>query len=211
MISCVLAILGTPANATGNALNRRASLDEPAQVQIDPAPRVLGSAANGGAVLVLYLAARAHPGPVSQAARLGVAAGFRYGLTAAFTKGMAHQFNEGGISAVFAPWELYACVAAGLVSVWWLQNACEAGPLTASQPGITLVDPIISTLWGVVVFGEHVTHRTYRTQLALTPLPLIAGVAGVMVLSRPPGLRATQAGQGRALEGRRPDLTGADS
>jgi len=185
-MSCVLAILGTPANATGNALNRKASLDGPAQVQIDPIPRILGPAANGGAGLVLHLAARAHPGRVSRAALLGVAAGFCYGLTAAFTKGTAHQFNEGGISAAFASWELYACVAAGLVSVWLLQNACEAGPLTASQPGITLVDPIISTLWGVVVFGEHVTHRTHRTH-------------------------RTQAGQGRALEGRRSDLTGADS
>jgi hypothetical protein len=70
-----------------------------------------------------------------------------YALPAAYTKGMADQSNEGGISAVFSSWEPYACVAAGLVSVWLLQNAYEAGPMTASQPGITLVDPVISTLW----------------------------------------------------------------
>jgi drug/metabolite transporter (DMT)-like permease len=303
VISYVLAFLGALANAMGNTLNRKASRDEPAQVQfrlkmfadlvhrpawlsaiglmtvsfllasaalgtgqlasvqlvivlelpltliggsvllgarlgvrdwaaiavmtggvigllalLNPRPGpsttvaptlwILGSAANGGAVLVLYLAARAHPRPATRAVLLGIGAGFSYGLTAAFTKGMADQFNEGGISAVFSSWELYACVGAGLVSVWLLQNAYEAGPLTASQPGITLVDPIISTLWGVVVFGEQVNQGAL---LALTPLPLIAVAAGAVVLSRSLVLHVTQTGRDQAEEGRRPDLAGAGS
>ena len=305
MISYVLAFLGALANAMGNTLNRKASRDEPAEVQfrlrmfadlvhrpawlsaiglmtvsfllasaalaagqlasvqlvivlelpltliggslllgirlgvrewgaiaamtggvigllalLNPRPGpstavpaimwILGSAANGGAVLVLYLAAKAHPGPLVRAALLGAAAGFSYALTAAYTKGMADQFNEGGISAVFSSWELYACVAAGLVSVWLLQNAYEAGPLTASQPGITLVDPVISTLWGVVVFGERVNQGAL---LALTALPLIAVAAGAVVLSRSPVLRAAaQASEAGAGNGRHQrDLAEADS
>ena len=108
-------------------------------------------------------------------------------MTVAFTKGMADHFNEGGISAVSSSREPYACVAAGLVSGWLPQNASEAGPLTASQPGITLVDPIISTVWGVVVFGEHVTQ-------------------GPLLAPAPP-----QAGQDRTAEGRQSDLAGAGS
>lgn len=170
---------------------------------------ILGSAANGGAVLALFLAARAHPRPAARASLLGVAAGFCYGLTAAYTKGMTDQFNAGGIARVVSSWQLYACIAAGLASVFLLQNAYEAGPLTASQPGITLVDPIISTLWGVVIFGEQVNRGTL---LALTPLPLIAVAAGVFVLSRSPVLCVTQTGQDRTrAQQRQADLAGADS
>jgi drug/metabolite transporter (DMT)-like permease len=166
--------------------------------QQGPEPRVpallwiLASAANGGAVLVLFLAAKAHKHALSQATLLGLGAGLSYGLTAAYTKGMADDFNEGGISAVFSSWQLYACVTAGLVAVWLLQNAYQAGPLFAAQPGITLVDPIVSTLWGVLVFGEHVRQGAL---LYLTVLPLIAVAAGVFVLSRSPILHATATGK----------------
>jgi hypothetical protein len=62
----------------------------------------------------------------------------------------------------------YALAFFGVVSAWLLENAYRAGPLTASQPRITLINPVISTLWGVVVFGEQVNTGTI---LALTPLP----------------------------------------
>jgi drug/metabolite transporter (DMT)-like permease len=169
---------------------------------------ILASAANGGAVLVLFLAAKAHQHALTQATLLGLAAGLSYGLTAAYTKGMADEFNEGGISAVISSWQLYACVTAGLVAVWLLQNAYQAGPLTAAQPGITLVDPLVSTLWGVLVFGEQVRHGGL---LVLTALPLIAVGAGVFVLSRSPVLHVTAAGQDGPPPGRRPsDLARAD-
>lgn len=304
MISYVLAFLGALANASGNVLNRKASRDEPAEVQFrlklfadlihrrvwlaavgfmtvsfilasaalgtgelasvqlvivlelpltliggswllgsrlaardwasiaimtggviavlallhpQPGPTtgipaiqwILGAAANGGAVVVLYLAARAHPGATTRAALLGVACGFSYGLTAAFTKGMADEFGVGGVGAVVTSWKLYACIGAGLISVWLLQNAYEAGPLAASQPGITLVDPVISTLWGVVVFGEQVNRGIF---LALTPLALIAVAAGVLMLSRSPILHETQTGQEPGSTGpKRADLARTDS
>jgi drug/metabolite transporter (DMT)-like permease len=170
---------------------------------------ILASAANGGAIVVLFLAAKARRHALTQATLLGLAAGFSYGLTAAYTKGMADDFNEGGISAVISSWQLYACVTAGLVAVWLLQNAYQAGPLTAAQPGITLVDPVVSTLWGVLVFGEHVRQGAV---LWLTALPLIAVAAGVFVLSRSPVLHATANGPDGPPAGRRPaDMARADS
>jgi drug/metabolite transporter (DMT)-like permease len=170
---------------------------------------ILGAAANGGAVVVLYLAARAHPSATARTALLGLACGFSYGLTAAFTKGFADEFAVGGIGAVVTSWKLYATIGAGLISVWLLQNAYEAGPLAASQPGITLVDPVISTLWGVVVFGEQVNQGI---RLALTPLALIAVAAGVFMLSRSPILHETQTGRAPDSTGpKRADLARTDS
>jgi drug/metabolite transporter (DMT)-like permease len=162
---------------------------------ITPILWILTSAANGGLILVLFLAAKAHPRTATRACLLGLAAGCGYGLTAAYTKGMADEFISRGITGVLTSWQIYATVTAGVVSSVLLENAYQAGPLTASQPGITLVDPLISTLWGVVVFGELVNRGAL---LALTPVPLIAVAAGVFLLSRSPILHATQAGPAEA-------------
>ena len=140
-----------------------------------------GSAANAAVVAALYVTARAQRGPATRAALLGVASGFGYGLTAALTKGMASQFGAGGVTGVLSSWQLYACGAAGLTSTWLLQNAYHAGTLAAAQPGITLADPIVATLWGAAAFGEHVRQGWI---LLLAVIPLAAMTAGVLALSR---------------------------
>src|SRR5258708_4715427 len=104
-----------------------------------------------------------------------------YGLTAAFIKGVTAQFNADGVGGVLTSWQLYACGAAGLISTWLLQNAYHAGTLAAAQPGITLADPVVATLWGTVAFGEQVRHGWILLPAAL---PLVAMTAGVLALSR---------------------------
>jgi drug/metabolite transporter (DMT)-like permease len=159
---------------------------------IAPITWITMSAANIGALAVLVVAARAHSKPAVRASLLGIATGLGYGLTAAYTKGFADKFATGGIVGVFTAWEFYATIAAGVVSAFLLENAYQAGPLTASQPGITLIDPLISTIWGIVVYGETTNHGLL---LRLTVLPAIAVAGGVLLLSRSHVLRATQTGQ----------------
>jgi hypothetical protein len=36
----------------------------------------------------------------------------------------------------------------GLMSIWLSRNAYDAGTLAATQPGITLIDPVTSTALG---------------------------------------------------------------
>src|SRR5215470_5731188 len=148
---------------------------------VSPAIWLFGSTANAGVVVGLYLAAKAQRRPAGRAALLGLASGFGYGLTAAYTKGMAAQFDAGGVGGVVSSWQLYAAGAAGLISTWLLQNAYHAGTLAAAQPGITLADPVIGTLWGTMAFGDQVTHGWI---LLLAALPLAAITAGVLALSR---------------------------
>jgi len=159
---------------------------------IAPITWITMSAANIGALIVLFLAAKAHPKPVVRASLLGIATGLGYGLTAAYTKGFADKFATEGIVGVLSSWQFYATIATGVLSAFLLENAYQAGPLTVSQPGITLVDPLISTIWGIVVFGETTNHGVL---LRLTVLPAIAVAAGVLLLSRSHVLRATQTGQ----------------
>src|SRR5436190_1471340 len=89
-----------------------------------------------------------------QAAVLAVAAGSTFGLTAALMKGMTNSYAR-GFSALFTSWQLYGMIAAGVLGMFLVQFAFNAGRLIAAQPGLTLSDPVVSILWGVLVFHEQ--------------------------------------------------------
>lgn len=89
-----------------------------------------------------------------RAALYGTATGTSFGLTAVLVAVMstaaAHDFTR-----IFTTWQTYAMVPTGLFGMFMLQNALQAGPLVAAQPGFTLTDPLIAATWGILVFGEH--------------------------------------------------------
>jgi hypothetical protein len=61
-------------------------------------------------------------------------------------------------------------------------HALAAGPLAASQPGFTILDPLAASLLGVFLFGEHI--RTDAAALAGEALALAVVIAGAAALSR---------------------------
>ena len=128
------------------------------------------------------------PGGARRAAVLGVAAGSMFGLTAALMKGMTGTFT-GGIVGVLTHWEIYAMIATGLLGMFLLQSALNAGQLLAAQPGLTLTDPIVSILWGVLVFGERVRAGWFIV-LAVVSMLVLSGA--VVVLARSPMLSDAQ-------------------
>ncbi|TNC29242.1 hypothetical protein FG385_02340 [Amycolatopsis alkalitolerans] len=86
---------------------------------------------------------------VRRAAYLGIAAGMWFGFTAVLIDGITAD-------GLFSAWQTYAMVVAGPAGFFLLQNALRAGPLVASQPGLTLANPLVALGWGVAVFGEQV-------------------------------------------------------
>jgi drug/metabolite transporter (DMT)-like permease len=125
---------------------------------------------------------RTKKGGARQAALLGVAAGSAFGLTAALMKAMTGTFAD-GIGALLTHWELYGMIATGVLGMFVLQSAMNAGRLLAVQPGLTLSDPIVSVLWGVLVFGERVRTGWFAVLAAVSALVL---AAAVLVLIRSP-------------------------
>jgi drug/metabolite transporter (DMT)-like permease len=114
----------------------------------------IGGAAVLGAVAVMVGRALRSRGVV-RAALLGVATGSVFGLTAAFTTGMSESVTHGPLRLLTA-WQTWAMIGCGLLGMFLLQNALQAGSLLVVQPGLTLTDPLVSILWGVLVFDEHV-------------------------------------------------------
>jgi drug/metabolite transporter (DMT)-like permease len=116
-----------------------------------------------------------------RAAVLGAATGISWGFMAAVIKELSTHLG-GGPGAVVSTWSLYVLLAAGAVTMLLASHALAAGPLAASQPGFTVLDPLAASLLGVFLFGEHI--RTDAAALAGEALALAVVVAGAAVLSR---------------------------
>ncbi|MFJ2440411.1 MULTISPECIES: DMT family transporter [unclassified Streptomyces] len=169
-VTCGLA-LGMAAAAPGGGSERVAG------TAWIPALLLTGAAEAGLIVWSLRLRGNA------RAALLGLAAAIGYALTAALMKDAVARLDPGGPAALLACWQLYATGAAGVGSLFLLQNALQAGSLAASQPMLTLGDALVSVVYGVTLFGE-----TLRTGWWL--LPTLTGVAliavGCLELARSP-------------------------
>lgn len=145
----------------------------------------LSIVATAAAVAALIVAGRRTQG-AARAALLATAAGVGHGLSATLMKATTAVASH-GVLAIFASWKLYGVIVIGGASLYLFQNALQAGPVVAAQPGVTITDPLVSVLFGLVLFGERV-----RAGLLILPEVVCAGllVAGIVVLARSPLLNA---------------------
>jgi hypothetical protein len=124
--------------------------------------------------LVGLFALIAQLGPLrARAAMFGVAAGSGFGLTASMIKLATARLSAQGVVGLVTAWETYGVIIAGAGSVVLVQAALHAGTLVAAQPGITLLDPLISVLWGVLVLREQTREG---------PILLLAGVGAAVIV-----------------------------
>jgi len=112
---------------------------------------------------------------------LGSATGISWGFMAAVIKELSSHLSD-GIDALVTTWSLYLLLAAGAATMLLAAHALASGPLAASQPGFTIVDPLTASLLGVFLFGEHI--RTGAGALAGEALALAVVIAGAATLSR---------------------------
>ena len=119
--------------------------------------------------------------PARRAAVLGSATGISWGFMAAVIKELSSHLGD-GIGAIVTAWSLYLLLAAGAATMLLAAHALAAGPLAASQPGFTIVDPLTASLLGVFLFGEHI--QTGPAALAGEALALAMVIAGATALSR---------------------------
>jgi len=123
---------------------------------------------------------RSGASPAQQAAVLGAITGVAWGFVAAVIKEFSSHLS-GGAAEIFSNWSFYVLLGAGAMSLLLASHALAAGPLAASQPGFTILDPLAASLLGLFVFGEHFGADT--SDLALEALALALLVAGVTALS----------------------------
>ena len=109
------------------------------------------------------------------------ATGIAWGFVAAVIKELSSHLGAGP-GALFSTWSLYVLVGAGAATMLLASHALAAGPLAASQPGFTVLDPLAAALLGIFLFGEHI--QTAPWALAGEAFALLLVLGGAVGLSR---------------------------
>jgi drug/metabolite transporter (DMT)-like permease len=115
---------------------------------------------------------------------LGLATGTVYGLTAILTKATVDLF-EGGVVHVLGHWQLYALLAVSAVGLLLNQSAFQAGHVGASLPAIAVTNPVLSCMFAVTMFGEHLDAHG-PVAVTVTAAAIVAMAVGTVALARSP-------------------------
>ncbi|HVX20805.1 MAG TPA: DMT family transporter [Acidimicrobiales bacterium] len=158
-----------------------------------------GAAGLVAALSVVPLRSGRGPSPARKAALLSVSAGIAWGFVAAVIKELSSHVDQ-GLYAVLSNWSPYVLVLSGAAAMFLVSNAFQAGPLAASQPGLTIVDPLVASLLGVTLFGEHIRYSPLH--LAGEVVAVVVLVASVVLLSRSPLIKEGQAADALPAPGR---------
>jgi drug/metabolite transporter (DMT)-like permease len=143
-----------------------------------------------GAIVICVAMARVGSRPWRSAC-YGAAAAVSFAVCAAFMKATTGLMSSGGFTALFGHFEPYAIAVAGLSGLFFAQNAFHAGPITASQASLVIVDPIASIVIGVGLFGDDL--RGTVGVLAIDALALAVMAVGLVVLCHSPLIVNTSA------------------
>jgi hypothetical protein len=90
-----------------------------------------------------------------RAGLLGVAVGVGYGSAAILFAVAGPTAARDGIGVPLECWQAYAAVVVGIASFSLLQQALHAGLLVVTAPGLTLANPLVAVVWGLLVFGSR--------------------------------------------------------
>jgi hypothetical protein len=130
------------------------------------------------------------PGAGRKAALLGIAAAVGFGFVAAVVKELSAHLSQGP-SGVLLNWSPYVLLLSGAAAMFLASNAFQAGSLAASQPGLTIADPLVAGALGVVLFGESLRHNPLV--LVGEMLAVATVIASVVMLSRSPMVQEDEA------------------
>ena len=111
-----------------------------------------------------------------RAASFGAATAVTAAYTAALTKAITTYTTEGW-GHVFTHFQPYMLAVTGLGTVFLLQNALHAGPITASRTTLVTLNPLVSIVLGVTLFADRLRSGALWTTVEVVALAvLVAGV-----------------------------------
>jgi uncharacterized membrane protein len=134
-------------------------------------------------VVAAVLVAVAQRGSSSRRAGLYASAtGVLWALEATFIKATTDTIASSGFTGALTRWPIYAFIVGGILGLFSEQAALHVGPLKISQPFIVIVDPIVSVVLGVWLYGERLHGGVVHAGLG--GLGFAAMCLGVVVLTQ---------------------------
>jgi drug/metabolite transporter (DMT)-like permease len=141
-----------------------------------------------------------------RAVLLAIVVGVLFGLIALLTDLCMHRFTTGGIAAVLSTPAPYLLVVVAVVGTVLQQSAFHAGALQASVPTMTVLEPVVAVVLGIVVLGEHLNAN--GPMVFLLPIAVAAMLAGTIALGRDTGALDDQIAHAAEAPEPQPDLFG---
>lgn len=117
-----------------------------------------------------------------RAATLGAAAGVLYALSAAMWKPTADALGSGGVAGMLSAWEFYAWLATAIIAFLIQQVSLAAGDLAASVATVSVCNPIVSVVIGILVLQERLADPTWHKVVAFAGLGI--GLYAAIVITR---------------------------
>jgi hypothetical protein len=118
-----------------------------------------------------------------RAAAFGAATAVCAAYTASLTKAITH-YTKLGWGHVFTHFQPYVLGVVGIGTVFLLQNALHAGPITASRTTLVTINPLVSIVLGTLLFADRL--RGGSGWIALEAVALLVLLVGVVMLARSP-------------------------
>jgi uncharacterized membrane protein len=132
-----------------------------------------------------------------RAAVYGTVAGILFGLSAALTKPTVEDLHA-GIGELLSHWEPYVLAIAGVLGFVLQQVSLATGRLAPSVATVSVANPVVSILLGVVLLEERLSRPAWHVVVACFGLALALIGAVVISLAREAGAEPERPGAAAA-------------
>jgi drug/metabolite transporter (DMT)-like permease len=139
-----------------------------------------------GAVCAVLLVFGGHGSLSIRAAVYGTVAGILFGLSAALTKPTVEDLHA-GIDELLTHWEPYVLAIAGVLGFVLQQVSLGTGRLAPSVATVSVANPVVSILLGVILLEERLSRPAWHVVVACVGLGLALVGAVVISLAREAG------------------------
>jgi len=141
---------------------------------------VIASLVISAIVVALLVWLRARSSQALRAAVLGVCAGLFYGLSASFAKPVIEALHVSIADAAEA-WQTWALLGFGLVAFVVQQLSLATGQLAPAMAAVSVANPVVSVILGIVLFEERLTRPDWHVLVAVAAL--LAALAGAVLIT----------------------------
>jgi len=141
---------------------------------------VAASLAVSALVAALLVWIHTKSAPALRAAVLGVCAGLFFGISATFTKPVINDLHV-SIGEAAGDWRTWALLGFGLIAFVIQQLSLATGQLAPAMAAVSVSNPAVSVLLGIVLFDERLTRPGWHVVVA--GIALLAALAGAVIIT----------------------------
>jgi drug/metabolite transporter (DMT)-like permease len=132
------------------------------------------------AVLLLWLRAIRAAGV--RAAVLGICAGLFFGLSASFSKPVINDLHV-SLAEAAGDWRTWALLGFGFIAFVIQQLSLATGQLAPAMAAVSVSNPAVSVILGIVLFEERLTRPGWHVLVAVAALFAAFGGATMITLA----------------------------